>query len=71
MCRNCKELISIKPMQVDFASLCKIIDQKDHLFPNFLFPIEIKKILSPPAPNSVPPPPPLTPATLLERLMGA
>ena len=47
-CRNCEELISIKPMQVDFASLCKIIYQKDHLFPNFPFPIEIKKSFLPP-----------------------
>ena len=48
-CRNCEELISIKPMQVDFASLCKIIYQKDHLFPNFPFPIEIKKSFLPPS----------------------
>ena len=45
-------------MQEDFASLCKIIDKKDHTFPNFPFPIEIKNILSPPTPaNRLPPSP--------------
>ena len=48
--RKCQELIPIKPVQEDFASLCMIIDQKDHPFPNFPFPIEIKNILSSPPP---------------------
>ena len=43
-CRKFQELISIKPMQEHFASLWKIIDKKDHLFPNFLLPFWDKKI---------------------------
>ena len=34
-------------MQEDFASLCKIIDKKDHLLPNFPLPIETKKSFPP------------------------
>ena len=48
-CRKYQELIPIKPMQEDFASLCKTIDQKDQLFPNFPFPYQDKKYpFSPP-----------------------
>ena len=58
ICRKCQELISIKPMQNDFASLCKIIDQNDHFFPKFLLPYWDKKILSPPPPPPIVYPPP-------------
>ena len=43
-------------MQEDFASLCKIIDKKDHLLPNFPLSIETKKNL-PPRLIVYPPPP--------------
>ena len=73
LCRKCQELISIKPKQEHFASLQKIIDQNDHLFPSFLFPpiIEIKNIPAPLPPIFYPPPLPLTPPTLLKRQIGA
>ena len=56
-------------MQEDFASLCKIIDKKDHLLPNFPLPIETKKSFPPLI--VYPPPPSLTPPTLLKRQIGA
>ena len=59
-------------MQGHFASLWKIIDEKDHLFSNFPLIIEIKNILSLPPPLIVYPfPPPLIPQTLLKRQIGA
>ena len=58
-------------MQGHFASLWKIIDEKDHPFPNFTLIIEIKKYpFFVPTPNRLPPPSPLTPQTLLKRQIG-
>ena len=71
ICRRCQELISIKPVQEDFASLCKIIDQKTTFSPDFPFPIETKKSFLSPPPNRLPPSRPLTPPTLLKRQVGA
>ena len=42
-CRKSYEQIFIRPMQGHFASLWKIIDEKDHLFSNFPLIVEIKK----------------------------
>ena len=59
-------------MQGHFASLWKIIDEKDHPFSNFTLIIEIKKYpFFAPTPNRLPLPPPLIPQTLLKRQTGA
>ena len=58
-------------MQGHFASLWKIMDEKDHLFSNFTLIIEIKKYpFFVPTPNRLPLLPPLTPQTLLKRQIG-
>ena len=59
-------------MQGHFASLWKIIDEKDHLFSNFPLIVEIKKYpFFAPNPYYLPLPPPLIPQTLLKRQIEA